>query len=135
MEHLFIHGRYIGRLEDIVNKVHSFKTIKEYQKWVIAKYKEARDGTGPKAPVSRPPTYIAGHGRLMTSAILGMARASELPSPAPPNHFLRKFGQSDRISIDGATNEGSLTQTLTDAQRSDANDGGNARGDGHSQDL
>lgn len=112
MEHLFIHGRYIGRLEDIINKVHSFKTIKEYQNWVIAKYKEARDGTGPKAPVSRPPTYIAGHGRLMTSAILGTARASELPSPAPPNHFLRKFGQSDRISIDGATNEGSLTQTL-----------------------
>ena len=112
MEHLFIHGRYIGRLEDVVKKVHSFKTIKEYQKWVIAKYKEARDGTGPKAPISRPPTYIAGHGRLMTSAILGMARASELPSPAPPNHFLRKFGQSDRISIDGATNEGSLTQTL-----------------------
>ncbi len=112
MEHLFIHGRYIGRLEDIINKVHSFKTIKEYQNWVIAKYKEARDGTGPKAPVSRPPTYIAGHGRLMTSAIQGMARASELPSPAPPNHFLRKFGQSDRISIDGATNEGSLTQTL-----------------------
>lgn len=112
MEHLFIHGRYIGRLEDIIKKVHSFKTIKEYQNWVIAKYKEARDGTGPKAPVSRPPTYIAGHGRLMTSAILGTARASELPSPAPPNHFLRKFGQSDRISIDGATNEGSLTQTL-----------------------
>jgi hypothetical protein len=112
MEHLFIHGRYIGRLEDIIEKVHSFKTIKEYQKWVIMKYEEARDGTGPKAPVPRPPTYIAGHGRLMTSAIREIARASELPSPALPNHFLRKFGQSDRISIDGATNEGSLTQTL-----------------------
>jgi len=112
MEHLFIHGRYIGRLEDIIEKVHSFKTIRDYQKWIIVKYKEARDGTGPKAPVPRPPTYIAGHGRLMTSAIRGMARASELPSPALPNHFLRKFGQSDRISIDGATNEGSLTQTL-----------------------
>ncbi len=48
----------------------------------------------------------------MTSAIRGIARASELPSPALPNHFLQKFGQSDRISIDGATNEGSLTQTL-----------------------
>jgi len=112
MEHLFIHGRYIGRLEDIIKKVHSFKTIKEYQKWVIMKYEEARDGTGPKAPAPRPPTYIAGHGRLMTSAIRGNARASELPSPALPNHFLQKFGQSDRISIDGATNEGSLTQTL-----------------------
>lgn len=112
MELLYIHGRYIGRLEDIIRKVHSFKTVKEYQEWVIMKYKEARDGTGPKAPGPRPPTYIAGHGRLMTSAIQGIARASELPSPALPNHFLQKFGQSGRISIDGATNEGSLTQAL-----------------------
>lgn len=112
MKNLFIHGRYIGPLENIIKKVHSFKTIKEYQDWIIVKYNEARDGTGPKAPAPRPPTYIAGHGRLMTSAILGIARASELPSPADPNHFLQKFGQSDRISIDGATNEGSLTQTL-----------------------
>jgi len=112
MEYLYIHGRYIGRLDDIIKKVHSFKSIKAYQDWIIMKYKEARDGTGPKAPAPRPPTYISGHGRLMTSAILGIARASELPSPADPNHFLQKFGQSDRISIDGATNEGSLTQTL-----------------------
>ncbi|MFT6863361.1 MAG: hypothetical protein ACJAVK_001922 [Akkermansiaceae bacterium] len=112
MENLYLHGRYIGRLDDIIETVHSFKTVKEYQDWIIMKYHEARDGTGPKAPEPRPPTYIAGHGRLMTSAILGIARASELPSPADPNHFLQKFGQSDRISIDGATNEGSLTQTL-----------------------
>src|SRR5690606_19742872 len=26
----------------------------------------------------------------------GMLRASELPQPAPPGHFLRVFGQSDR---------------------------------------
>ena len=112
MEHLYLHGRYIGRLEDIIKKVHSFKTVKAYQNWIIMKYDEARNGTGPKAPAPRPQTYIAGHGRLMTSAVLGIARASELPSPAPPNHFLQKFGQSDRISIDGSTNEGSLTQTL-----------------------
>ena len=112
MENLYLHGRYIGKLDNIIEKVHSFKTTKEYQNWIIAKYEEARDGTGPKAPAPRPPTHIAGHGRLMTSAIKGIARASELPSPAPPNHFLRKFGQSTRISIDSATNEGSLTQTL-----------------------
>jgi len=112
MEYLYLHGRYIGRLDDIIAKVHSFKTVKEYQDWIIIKYNEARDGTGPEAPEPRPPTYIAGDGRLMTSAILGIARASELPSPADPNHFLQKFGQSDRISIDGATTEGSLTQTL-----------------------
>ena len=112
MEYLYLHGRYIGRLDDIIEKVHSFKTVKEYQDWIIMKYDEARDGTGPEAPEPRPPTYIAGHGRLMTSAIQGIARASELPSPANPNHFLQKFGQSDRISIDGATKEGSLTQAL-----------------------
>ncbi|MGC6427115.1 MAG: DUF1549 domain-containing protein [Akkermansiaceae bacterium] len=112
MENLYLFGRYLGKLDDIIEKVHSFKTTKEYQEWIIKKYVEAREGTGPKAPAPRPPTHIAGHGRLMTSALKGMARASELPSPAPDNHFLRKFGQSPRISIDGATNEGSLTQTL-----------------------
>ncbi|MEO0448306.1 MAG: DUF1549 domain-containing protein, partial [Verrucomicrobiota bacterium] len=43
----------------------------------------------------------------------GMARASELQSPAPENHFLRQFGQSDRILIDSATNEANMAQVLS----------------------
>ncbi|MEM8955251.1 MAG: DUF1549 domain-containing protein [Verrucomicrobiota bacterium] len=42
-----------------------------------------------------------------------LLRASELPSPAPPTHFLRKFGQSAREVIEGATTESDVTQILS----------------------
>lgn len=44
---------------------------------------------------------------------LTLARASELPLPVPPNHFLRQFGQGDRELIDGSTTDGSVSQILT----------------------
>ncbi|MEQ9407709.1 MAG: DUF1549 and DUF1553 domain-containing protein [Fuerstiella sp.] len=42
-----------------------------------------------------------------------LARASELPTPLPPDHFLRQFGQSDRELIEGSGREGSVSQILT----------------------
>lgn len=41
-----------------------------------------------------------------------LARASELPSPVPPNHFLRTFGQSDRELISASSTLGSVPQVL-----------------------
>jgi hypothetical protein len=43
----------------------------------------------------------------------GLLRASELPSPAPGDHFLRKFGQSAREVIEGSTTESDVTQILS----------------------
>ncbi len=40
-------------------------------------------------------------------------RASELQSPAPPGHFLRDFGQSDRNLIDNGNRTAAVTQALT----------------------
>ena len=39
-------------------------------------------------------------------------RASELPSPAPANHLLREFGQSDRETIENANTDPAVTQVL-----------------------
>jgi len=39
-------------------------------------------------------------------------RASELYSPAPANHFLREFGQSDREAIENANTDPAVTQVL-----------------------
>ena len=44
--------------------------------------------------------------------ISGMARASELESPAPRGHFLREFGQSDREIIENAADGASVPQAL-----------------------
>ena len=41
-----------------------------------------------------------------------LARASELPQPAPENHFLRLFGQSDRLVADTNATDGSVPQLL-----------------------
>ena len=38
--------------------------------------------------------------------------ASELRSPVPPGHFLRRFGQSDREVIDNASSEATVPQIL-----------------------
>lgn len=43
----------------------------------------------------------------------GLKRASELSSPAPPGHFLREFGQSDRQQIENANTEPAVTQVLS----------------------
>ncbi len=42
-----------------------------------------------------------------------LARAYELPSPLPPGHFLREFGQSDRELIGANSTDGSIPQILT----------------------
>lgn len=41
-----------------------------------------------------------------------LARASEIQQPAPENHFLRLFGQSDRQIADSNTTDGSVPQML-----------------------
>lgn len=41
-----------------------------------------------------------------------LARASEIQQPAPENHFLRLFGQSDRLVSDSNTVDGSVPQLL-----------------------
>ncbi len=41
-----------------------------------------------------------------------LARASELPSPVPANHFLRTFGQSNRELISSSSKVGSVPQVL-----------------------
>ena len=41
-----------------------------------------------------------------------LCRASELPSPAPANHFLRQFGQGDRETINGSQQDATVPQIL-----------------------
>ncbi len=42
-----------------------------------------------------------------------LARSSELPSPLPPEHFIRQFGQGDRSSIEGDSTDPTVPQILT----------------------
>lgn len=51
--------------------------------------------------------------RHTPTAAPDLVRASELPSPAPPGHFLREFGQSDREQIENANREPAVNQVLS----------------------
>ena len=44
---------------------------------------------------------------------IGLMRASEITTPAPPGHFLREFGQSDREIIENSNRQASVPQALT----------------------
>jgi len=54
---------------------------------------------------------IKAYQTFMTAA-KRLSRASEMPSPAPPGHFLREFGQSDRELVNNSSDQASVTQAL-----------------------
>ena len=74
-----------------------------------------KGGGGKKNPGKGNPRAIAAQyegGKPQFRAGLVLARSSELPQPAPENHFLRLFGQSDRLVADTNTTDGSVPQML-----------------------
>lgn len=63
-------------------------------------------------------TPSAGNGSMMMGGAANYqgdarVRASELPSPAPRNHFLYQFGASDREVIDASSREANVGQVLS----------------------
>ena len=61
-------------------------------------------------PMNLAMNYEGGRPQIRFGLLL--ARASELPQPAPESHFLRLFGQSDRLVSDTNTTDGSVPQML-----------------------
>jgi hypothetical protein len=70
------------------------------------------DGNEQTASYSQQKISVSsGKGKNQTDLIL--ARASELPQPAPSGHLLRKFGQSERLFVVGASSRvGSVPQLM-----------------------
>jgi len=71
---------------------------------IIRRYDKIKELTGSRAKKNREKDHRY-KGLLLV-------RASELPLPAPADHFLRQFGQSDRELIQGASRDGSVPQVL-----------------------
>lgn len=69
-----------------------------------------KKGGGTVNPYALAASFEGGKPQVRSGLVL--ARASELPQPAPENHFLRLFGQSDRLVSDTNTTDGSVPQML-----------------------
>ena len=91
----------------------AIKTPAAYREYVNGLLDGAKydDGGGKRKKKKNSDTM--GGGGSGGGPVKGMARASELQSPAPNGHFLRQFGQSDRILLDSATNEANMAQVLS----------------------
>jgi Protein of unknown function (DUF1549)/Protein of unknown function (DUF1553) len=90
-------------------------TVTKVMKDLQASGKPMRAAGGGKKGGKINPRAIVGFyegGTPQVHSNLVLARASELPQPAPENHFLRLFGQSDRLVSDTNTTDGSVPQML-----------------------
>lgn len=92
----------MNELGSVVNLDLDRTTATEVQK--VASDFDAKFSAGAERKVTRARNSYKG---------MTLARASELPTPLPSDHFLRQFGQSDRELIEGSGRAGSVSQILT----------------------
>lgn len=95
------------QLQHEVLTIDSPKKLRRYAQSLLSRIEK-----GKKAKKSQSPSMMirGGFGR---GALKGIARASELQSPAPKGHVLQIFGQSDRVLLDSSTKEANATQVLS----------------------
>jgi len=105
-------GTYLARtidldLDNTTGKTMAFK-VSAYKKLQTAEAIRTGAGlgdAGAKMDATQGPKIVEYNG-------MKLLRAAELDQPAQPGHFLREFGQSARIGIDGASRQGSEPQVL-----------------------
>jgi hypothetical protein len=88
----------------LITEIVSMDLAKVSPQKIVDSLKEFNAFTGNKAARERTKPFEY-QGQILV-------RASELPSPLPPGHFLRQFGQSDREQIEASSLDGSVPQVL-----------------------
>jgi hypothetical protein len=111
-DRVYLNGRpvLVGKktMPELSKEVLALKTEAEVRAYFSKFVSEVRGGT----------QSSGGDGMMMKSAVTSygrdsMARASELPSPAPRDHFLYLFGASDREVVDASSRDPNVGQVLS----------------------
>lgn len=97
-------GKTMKELSDEVLKINDEKELRNYYARFLASVKEGGVSSDRKSMMMM---------QRSDNKRRGMLRASDLPSPAPRNHMLYLFGQSDREVVEGASREPNVSQVLT----------------------
>ena len=114
-------GRNLGKSGyDVWKEVINMKTA-EISAWVDNLMKANPKGSGSEAMMmdksmmasNDPAAASQTDGAKWNGFSKDLLRAAELRSPTAPEHFLRKFGQSSREVIEGASSESDVTQVLS----------------------
>ena len=116
---IFYNGKYhtnIGKtMSQLAEEVLAIKSPEKYREYVneLLDSMKYAEGGGEKPKKKKESMGMMSGGKAAPGPAKGMARASELQTPAPEGHFLRQFGQSDRLLLDSATNEANMAQVLS----------------------
>lgn len=115
-----VYGRNLGQNAYEIWKELNKGDIKAMNAWVDRVSKELKSGKKEESMMmdtSMMAETDAKAGTMDASKWAGynkdLLRSSELPSPTSPSHFLRKFGQSSREVIEGASSDSDVTQVLS----------------------
>ena len=116
-EAIYYNGKYhteIGKtMSQLAEEVLAIKSPTEYREYVNELLDSMKYAGGGKGEGKKKDSMDVMGGKGTPGPVKGMARASELPTPAPEGHFLRQFGQSDRLLLDSASNEANMAQVLS----------------------
>ena len=102
----------IYNLYNKMNKTEIFEQAKILAGKVLAQREGISQDEYKKITGKKIPPILGAHTKLAKVLDKGFARASELRSPAPQGHFLRKFGQSNREDVQNSSKDANITQTL-----------------------
>ena len=118
-----VYGKNLGQNAYEIYKELADKDIKAMNAWVDRVAAEMGKGKkGAKEPSMMMDSSMMAESDAKTSNIdpakwagysPNLLRSSELSSPTPPDHFLRKFGQSSREVIEGGSSDSDVTQVLS----------------------
>jgi len=114
-------GKTVTELVEVAQELASLRTAKEQaeqeRKNGVADAKKRIQELDQRINEKLPPSFERWARQTETDARWKglrreLIRADELPSPAPPGHLLREFGQGERAVLGGSNRSLSLTQAL-----------------------
>ena len=112
-DHIYYKGRpvMVGEktMEQLAKEVIAIKSPQEYRAYAENLLENFNSGSKSSGAGSEMMMMAQ---KSRPGPVRGIARASELPSPAPVNHLLREYGQSDRLLVGNETKEANMAQVL-----------------------
>lgn len=113
-DRIFVQGKpvLVGRktMPELSEEVLALKTDRDLQRYFNDLVVQIKKEGGTASSVSG--ESMMQMNSVSTYAGDSLVRASELPSPAPRNHLLYLFGQSDREVVEGSSREPNVGQVL-----------------------
>jgi hypothetical protein len=100
-------NRRMGQLSKEVLALETEEEFRVYFDKLLAEMKQGGSAPSGDSMMSMGMTQVRTYNRD------AKVRASELPSPAPREHFLYLFGQSDRMVVEGASRDPNVGQVLS----------------------